>query len=58
MKRRIVNVLLAVCLTAGMAVGSLPAAGLRVQAAGDNSAAVESGLTIRSLRSISFSQKT
>lgn len=47
MKRRIVNVLLAVCLTAGMAVGSLPTASLSVQAAGDNSAAVENGLTIR-----------
>lgn len=47
MKRRIVNVLLAVCLTAGMAVGSVPAASLSVQAAGDNSAAVEEGLTIR-----------
>ena len=30
MKRRIVNILLAACLTAGMAVGSLPTAGLEV----------------------------
>ncbi len=33
MKRRIINALLAVCLAAGMAAGSLPAAGMEVKAA-------------------------
>ncbi len=46
MKRRIVNILLAACLTAGMAVGSLPTAGLEVKAA-DASATVQQNLTIR-----------
>ena len=47
MRRRIVSVLLAACLTAGMAVGSWPAAGLGVKAAVDPYTAVEEGLTIR-----------
>lgn len=47
MRRRIVSVLLAACLTAGMAVGSWPAAGLGVKAAVNPYTAVEEGLTIR-----------
>ncbi len=35
MKRRIINALLAVCLAAGMAAGSLPAAGMEAKAAGN-----------------------
>lgn len=46
MKRRIRNTLFAACLTATLAVGSLPAAGLQVKAAGISDA-VESGLSIR-----------
>lgn len=47
MRRRIVSVLLAACLTAGLAVGSWPAAGLGVKAAVNPYTAVEEGLTIR-----------
>lgn len=47
MRRKIVNILLAACLTAGMAVGSVPAASLDVKAAADISGTVEAGLTIR-----------
>ena len=47
MRRRIVSVLLAACLTAGLAVGSWPAAGLGVKAAVNPNTAVEEGLTIR-----------
>lgn len=46
MKRRIVNALLAVCLTAGMAVTSLPAASMEVKAAGTLET-VQENLTIR-----------
>lgn len=46
MKRRIVNVLLAACLTAGIAVGSLPTAGMEVKAAG-TAETVQQNLTIR-----------
>ncbi len=47
MKRRIVNVLLAACLTAGMTVGLLPAASLGAKAATDASATVNKNLTIK-----------
>ena len=47
MRRKIVNILLAACLTAGMAVGSVPAASLDVKAAADISGTVEAGLTIQ-----------
>lgn len=45
MKRRIVNILLAACLTAGLAVGSLPAAGMEAKAAGTTDT-VEQNFTI------------
>lgn len=45
MKRRIVNILLAACLTAGLAVGSIPAAGMEVRAA-DISSTVTQKLAI------------
>ena len=47
MKRRIRNTLLAVCLTSALTAGSLPAAGLTVQAQEDISNTVEAGLTIQ-----------
>lgn len=47
MKHKIVNVLLAACLTASMAVGLLPAASLGVRAAGDINTTVNEKLTIR-----------
>ena len=46
MKRRIVNVLLAVCLTAGITVTSLPIASMKAKAAG-TSETVQQNLTIR-----------
>ncbi len=47
MKRRVANTFFAVCLSASLAVGALPAAGLDVRAAADISGTVESGLTIQ-----------
>lgn len=47
MKHRIVNTLLAACLTASMAVGLLPAAGLGAKAADNTKAAVEANLKIK-----------
>lgn len=47
MKKKILNILSAVVLTASLTLGALPAEGLRVQAAGDINDAVQKGLVIR-----------
>ncbi len=47
MRRKIVNILLAACLTAGMAVGSLPTASLGVKAAADLETIVDQNFNIR-----------
>lgn len=46
MKKKILNIVSAVCLTASLTVGALPAEGLRVQAAGNIEEAVQNGLVI------------
>ncbi len=46
MKKKILNIVSAVCLTASLTVGALPAEGLRVQAAGNIDEAVANGLVI------------
>ncbi len=47
MKRKIINMVLAACLATGVAVGSLPTAGLGVKAAVNPYEAVKDGLVIR-----------
>lgn len=47
MKKKLVNILSAIVLTASLTVGALPAAGLSVQAAGAIEDAVKNGLVIR-----------
>lgn len=46
MKKKILNILFAVCLTASLTVGALPTEGLNVRAAGNIEEAVENGLVI------------
>lgn len=47
MKKKILNILFAACLTASLTVGALPTEGLSVRAAGSIDADVEKGLVIR-----------
>lgn len=47
MKKKILNILFAVCLTASLTVGALPTEGLNVRAAGNIEEAVENGLVIK-----------